>query len=281
MAHKLEGCRLKVAQAIEDFDAFHAEIVGFTKDNPYPLTIEDDAETGEQVIKVGEPPVLPAKWGLRVGLIAYSARSALDHLVYEIAAKAGGKPEEDKTQFPISDSREGYLRVSGRPKLSFRDRCLIGVPETIKAKIDTVQPYNKVGGPKRDPLYNLNELGNRDKHRTLSPAYGAIKTGRYVVVPAGPVDWREVEIRTKDGDVKVKAELKLEENPSRDTDVLQIQHQVDMVGQIGAEVVFQCEHRFIKLSAIHEAVHNAGAILRWLEPDFEAIERPPATDEHE
>lgn len=269
MNHPLDGCRLKVAQAIKDFDVLHGEIVGYAKANPYPIAIERELQSRTKVIKVGEPLVLPAEWGLRAGLCAYSARSALEHLVYELAAKCGGDPEREKTQFPIALNRDQYFKARRKRARSYRDKSLAGIDERWRKKIDEVQPYNHVSDPACHPLAVLGQLSNRDKHRTLSPAYGAIKTGRFVVSPTGPVSFRNIEIRETPDGIDVQAEIKKDRNPSRNTTILGVQEQVDMLGKVGAEVVFQCDDRLVTVSDIKAAVTVPAAIIDWLAPAFD------------
>src|SRR5581483_10715956 len=103
-------------------------------------------------------------WPLLAGDAIQNLRSALEHAVW------AGVPSRmrRRTQFPIfKDPCE--FQVLGRPMIA-------GLSEPIRALIEEAQPCNGMfsDAPEWDPLWQLRDLSNRDKHRTLSTVAAGI-----------------------------------------------------------------------------------------------------------
>ena len=207
MDHPLDDCRLKIARAKEQFDSLHAEIVKFDKTNPYVLDCHVDPETGDETIKCAEPPSFPRRWGVIVSEIAQHLRSSLDYLVGVLIEEAGGKPNGD-TAFPISKTKTRYLRKNKRG-VTYRDRKLRGVPGPLKARIDGFQPFKRGDLAHADMLLALSDFANRDKHRSLRPAYAWINTPTRAFSFPTDDELKDLEIRvTGDGGFKIQTEFK-------------------------------------------------------------------------
>jgi hypothetical protein len=103
-----------------------------------------------------------------MGDVIYDLRSALDHLAWQLVIANGGTPvtPEDNagpsTAFPIFHSKEG-AKGGPRPPVSIAG----GVNTAALAVIERLQPYHRVDDPQLDPLWQLSELCNTDKHRLL------------------------------------------------------------------------------------------------------------------
>jgi hypothetical protein len=107
----------------------------------------------------------PDHWPLLAGDAIQNLRSALEHVAWT-AAVPGHK---SRTQFPIFKDAREYAR-KGRPMIA-------GLPAPVQTLIEQTQPYNAVpDGPTFDPLWQLSELSNLDKHRTLATVAGAVDT---------------------------------------------------------------------------------------------------------
>jgi hypothetical protein len=205
--HPLDNCRLKVARAKEQFDSLHDEIAQFAKNNPCPVEIKVDPQTGDELIEVPEPPVFPGRWGVIVGEITYGLRSSLDHLIGAFLRKAGREPHGD-TAFPISKTRDRYLRKNNRG-ITHRDRVLRGVPEPLKQRVDSLQPYQRGDLAEDDPLFVLSQIANRDEHREPHPAYVWVMTPRGAFGFPGDVALKTIRVRLpKEGGREVQAEFK-------------------------------------------------------------------------
>lgn len=93
----------------------------------------------------------------------HNFRSALDNLVYEFAVAyhngSLASDFEERLMFPpIFDSPKGF-----KDKGAYR---LKGIAPDARKVIEELQPYNREPKwPACDPLWKLNELSKRDKHR--------------------------------------------------------------------------------------------------------------------
>ena len=118
----------------------------------------------------------PTRIAMILGDAIHNMRSALDHAVYELVIsnpdpnKPTGVPN-DKTMFPICDTRPGFLRQVnelGRIK---------GVPDDACKIIGSAQPLNlreRGLDHRANPLWILNKLENIDKHRRFTVVAGAV-----------------------------------------------------------------------------------------------------------
>jgi len=117
-------------------------------------------------------PDPPSYIGLVIGDAIHNMRAALDYSVYALVLSNPNRPEgvpNDKTMFPISDTREGFRRQVdklGRLK---------GVADEPLAIIDGIQPYHtRESGlnHRANILWILNKLENIDKHRRINMLAG-------------------------------------------------------------------------------------------------------------
>jgi len=117
-------------------------------------------------------PDLPSRIGLVIGDAIHNMRAALDYSVYALVLSNPNRPDgvpNDKTMFPISDTREGFRRQVD--KLG----RLTGVANEPLAIIDGVQPYHaRESGlnHRANVLWILNKLENIDKHRRIGMLAG-------------------------------------------------------------------------------------------------------------
>jgi hypothetical protein len=178
VSHPLTSAFLKVERARKHLTELDQEIRAFVKVDPYRLSFEVDSETGQQVVrfrKVGDKPIrTPLRFGLMAGDVIHNLRSALDHVVYQLAIAGGGTGA--RSQFPLFEDADEY----GLQEARFLD----GVVDGQRAIIEGLQPYHvlaafSAGTPpvsERDPLaanvhlMNLGRLDNIDKHRLLLPS---------------------------------------------------------------------------------------------------------------
>ncbi len=93
-----------------------------------------------------------------LGEIIYNLRAALDYLVYELAFLDSGQ-EQDRTQFPIESTKEGFK--------DRRHTFLKGVNDAHVAEIKRLQPRY---GCKWTKI--LVDISNPDKHRKLTDSKG-------------------------------------------------------------------------------------------------------------
>lgn len=175
MAHPLDGVQAKLARAAEHLDALDREVDAFLKSEPYDVVLSGD--WGEQVGRfhiVREPPL---QLGIIAGDFSHNLRSALDHLVYQVAKLTTPSPQG--TMFPIALTEADYWEPrGGRP--SMRDRYLGDVDPGFRSVFDEMQPYRRgtLEQAKRHPAAILNRFANTDKHRVIHTAYGQLRGAR-------------------------------------------------------------------------------------------------------
>jgi hypothetical protein len=165
-----------------------AEIKAWFKGHPYDVFGEYEPGPPEQyVFKTRFLEAIPATWGIILGDFAHNARSALDHLAYQVVLAGNGGMDE-RTQFPIvvcpfewpNQAKSGIGNASERH---------IGI-------IESFQPYhrpdlygwNSIWGAIDDPLAVLNRLSNIDKHRVLNATPAAISSIGYDVRPVRDIE---------------------------------------------------------------------------------------------
>jgi hypothetical protein len=115
----------------------------------------------------------PQEWGLLVGDFAHNARSALDHLAWQVVLFGGGNPD-DRTGFPITLRRGDWLGQVAK---------LDGAQPDHVALIEKEQPFHRrdlygkenISGSMEHPLAVLNFLNNVDKHRVLNTTPAAVR----------------------------------------------------------------------------------------------------------
>ena len=106
----------------------------------------------------GDEPQLLVDFAIRIGEIAYNLRSALDHLIWAVAAEHQVTLSRHH-EFPIFRSEAQYRRAAQR-KLS-------GLPAEYTHAIEAVQPFLSDSPTGRD-LWMLQLVCNIDKHRHLN-----------------------------------------------------------------------------------------------------------------
>jgi hypothetical protein len=120
------------------------------------------------------------RWATLVGDIVHNLRSSLDHLVHQLVI-ANGKEPASSNQFPICDTESGYDREVTQKKR------LIGVATHDAARVRETQPFVRAGRyrgtapPRIQPLAQLRDLSNRDKHRLLLPVRLLAREFRFAV----------------------------------------------------------------------------------------------------
>lgn len=156
--------------------------------NPFTITTQDDLERQRHTWRLFMRPA-PSEIPLSIGEFAYSLRSALDHLAWQLALLSGGTPSP-KTAFPIHRDET--------PKSEDRFRQLTwDVPCEAAKIIRRFQPYQRGADFHSHPLWQLSQLCNLDKHCTMAVNSDsiAIKTSG----PPVPVHRRDIDDGTYRG----------------------------------------------------------------------------------
>lgn len=170
MTHPLDGSRAKIARAGDHLLTLDRESRRFVDDHTYRMEIESDPETGEQIVYLRANRIPDTDPPLRLGVIAgdvlHNLRSALDHLVWQLATIGTG-PKAPLNQFPIFSDPTKFSEK--------RDRYLHGVLEEHRIAIERYQPYRDT--KEGQALAILASLNDIDKHRVVHPGMRFGRTG--------------------------------------------------------------------------------------------------------
>jgi hypothetical protein len=167
MDQPLDDSYLEIGRARKQFAELLADVERVGEEQPLRIEGIVEPATGKMEFEIVSLPSWPPEWAVIVGEVANHLRSALDYLVFQLAAKGGGNPEEGRTAFPISEKSGAYFRERGR-KPSYRDTCLQGVDPEWAQKIDEFQPFRRHQSgvvSQAIELTVLNWLTNRAKHK--------------------------------------------------------------------------------------------------------------------
>lgn len=158
----------------------NGQIAAFREQHPVRFTVDCDFEKSAYVFRVWDVAEPDPRWGLVVGDCLHNARSALDHLVYQLAILHLGRElteqEARRAMFPVHETPDSYRDNGARHVRDLRD--------VDRARIEILQPYHaldeSIWGPDKMPgppapvpryLDLLSRLDNTDKHRTIQPVW--------------------------------------------------------------------------------------------------------------
>ena len=146
-----EAIDAKIGRARKELRSLKADIQGFCQERARLIVPEDRGETARWVYR-GDTPKPPIDWSIRVGEFIYNLRSSLDHLVWELVEANGNTPDERNTAFPLG---AGFNKSLG------------GISTGAKEYIQSIQPNQDDALGVGHRLFNLNAIGNIDKHRRI------------------------------------------------------------------------------------------------------------------
>lgn len=201
MADSLQGAWLKIERANQHANALDATIQRWLEDRPYSLSLDVDAETGEQVCRIHVVRHPPLEWSVVIGEAIHGLRSALDHAVYALSGLKGEPPSG--TEFPIFKD-EPMFRNTNRPGGLWKIR---GLGDAAREVVESVQPFHHSGGePERHLVWVLHQLSNADKHRSLNLTSAFLGQSEVTLESDGGVVLKRQEI-SESGPVEDGAEL--------------------------------------------------------------------------
>jgi hypothetical protein len=154
---------------------------------PHTITVEDNPDASEYIFEVFGLQETDPTWGYQFGDCIHNARSALDHLVYQLAVLNLGRDLTEKEarscQFPVFDNPD-YFKDTGVANIR-----LLRVGE--RTRITELQPFNAGDGsiwgntpfvnfrmhpaPQPTMLQRVVDLDNIDKHRLVHPTWYAAR----------------------------------------------------------------------------------------------------------
>jgi hypothetical protein len=154
------GVEMKFQRAREHAAELERRVREFLESTPFEVYEEEEQATGDLVTRVRVHRQPPPELSLIIGDIVHNARTALDHLAWQLVRANGVQPEE-KTAFPIAWSKDSFP--------SYAKKCLKGVNKKTFAAVEELKPYR--GGDER--FWRLHRLDIEDKHHLLIPVGAA------------------------------------------------------------------------------------------------------------
>ncbi|MDX6624222.1 MAG: hypothetical protein QOE75_2154 [Solirubrobacterales bacterium] len=157
---------------MEHFEVLRMSVEQFTQRDRKDVQGQFDEAASQYVFKVPLEGI-HSEWPLWLGDFVYDMRASLDYLVTALIRSTGNE-ESEASQFPIYGiDRIAWQDVDehweGDPRRRIA-RSLKGTPDGTKAALKPLQPFFGVPrtDPPRHPLFALQVLSNRDKHRRLN-----------------------------------------------------------------------------------------------------------------
>jgi hypothetical protein len=127
----------------------------------------------QYVFDVPLEPIDP-EWPLLVGDLVYDKRASLDYLITALIRSTGNE-ETETSSFPIYSIKRiedwrGAEERWDKDASGGIARSLKGTPSDTKEVLKPLQPFHEVprSNPWGHPLFSLQTLSNRDKHRRLN-----------------------------------------------------------------------------------------------------------------
>lgn len=156
---------MKAQRAAAHLKELHSHLDAF-RANPYTISEQDDLERGVRIFSIALNRMTP-HIPVLIGEYAYTLRSALDHLAWQLSLLSGRTPRRS-TSFPIHagdgiKDRERFMRSTW------------DIPCEPLDIIKSLQPHLRGKGMKKDPLWQLNKLCNLDKHVTVGYGHTVLR----------------------------------------------------------------------------------------------------------
>jgi len=170
--------RMKINRAHKHLKELDAAYVAHCTQPYASITHHDDRVNQRYIIRVEMRPLIE-DIPLALGDTIYALRSGLDQLAWQLALLTTRKPSRD-TMFPI------FSEDTPRNQELIRKRVW-DLPCEAVSIIKDLQPYKRGAAYRDDPLWQLNEMSNIDKHRI--PA-GRSNNAEVFAVPLGWVESR-------------------------------------------------------------------------------------------
>jgi hypothetical protein len=158
----MESVDAKIVRAHELFEVLDKEISEFVETaRPHIERMVNQEYTETWLVFWVDDPFPPIRLSVLIGDCLHNLRSALDNLVCGLVRTRDQASSCAGRQFPIFTDPTNYL--------AHRKKMLRGVPKEARILIDGLQPCQRANGTKElDPLWILNALSNRDKHRAAN-----------------------------------------------------------------------------------------------------------------
>jgi hypothetical protein len=180
----LTGCEDKLRWGQKHLKLLRDEIASLAKSDLYKLRAERNDSASEYIFRIKAVPRPPDHWGLLFGDGVHNLRSALDHLIVQLAVLGQQRDltdaEMQSCQFPVVSRPEDWNR---------NERKIALLRSGEQTRIRELQPFTTSdlsiwgtgsgttrGFPAPFPmlLRRLHDIDITDKHRFVHPTWEAI-----------------------------------------------------------------------------------------------------------
>jgi hypothetical protein len=173
----MEGVDAKIARARELLDEFSKEANSYN-DRIERITIPITNESSSWLVHYVQNPIPPVRLSVLMGDFLYNLRSALDNLVCGLIRVQLSTSTCKDSQFPICTDPSHWNR--------WHNKDLKGIEPAAMQLIREMQPcFCASASPASHPLAILNELCNRDKHRSSNFTLNFTSDLSFTVHPNG------------------------------------------------------------------------------------------------
>ncbi len=188
MPHPLDGPLLKLQRAEEHIRDFEREYDAWKGTEPYGASQERDPQRPGYFLLRFQVRPAPDHVGSVFGDAVTNIRASLDHLAYQLALLVCGEDRISiRTAFPIVLNEKRYPERA--------PDALQSVPVEAWDLIECLQPYHRTDWSELYYLWLINQLANRDKHRTFNYVAGRV----HIRSSTGSEVWLAGYV--KDGDI--------------------------------------------------------------------------------
>jgi hypothetical protein len=174
MGATVEGIVAKVHRVDESIQNLDAEFTRFAKDN-YRIEGKFDLESRRYRFRAVGSGVAPLRFAVLTGEIIQHLRSALDHLVTQLAEVGPGGGDPAKLEFPICLNEKQFKNASEYGKLR-------GIPGDAFKIVESWQPYRTSDPAEHSTLWVLHDLNRIDKHRLLLVVVAAVMMADQIAI---------------------------------------------------------------------------------------------------
>lgn len=155
----------------------------FAATRPYRAVQVDDPNPVNRRFVIASVDEVPLSIRVRAGEIVHHARAALDLLVYQLLLRAGETDDRRlrKCAFPIITEHDPADRKQAGNYQSKMKRCIEGVSDTARDRIEALQPWQPGSPGEWSHLSQVEELDNTQKHRLLLTGVVGLRMKNFVL----------------------------------------------------------------------------------------------------
>ena len=181
------GAKLKVKRANQHIQELQTKLLAFLQTDFYRLHVEEEAKTGEHLLKFEQTKPVPDDIPTIIGDAIHNLRATLDLVACEIVTKAQGAT--DYVKFPVMETRDELIAALNGGEIRVAGADIIALIR------DVIQPYKGGNGHN---VWVLHGLDITDKHLRLIPIV-SVTALTHVTGKAGGVTFTDCTFAVGDG----------------------------------------------------------------------------------